>query len=165
MTKSRLTYSTFLILTSMWWGWTVLTDIFVVPVIFRHIDSFFRAGEFAIAIFSRVNILEVITASILVALTAWQTTKNKKALPLFILSVISGAISFTYFAYLTPKILELTKLWESLDSIGLVGTAEIPDVQQEHHFFHNLYIRLDVVKLLLLTIMLSFGVLRKEKWV
>lgn len=164
MTKSRFLYSAFLILTSMWWGWTVLTDIFVVPVIFHHIESFFRAGEFAIAIFSRVNLLEVITASILISLTGHQTIQNRQTLPLFILAVICGAISFIYFSYLTPKILELTKLWETLDGIGLAGTTDIPDIQQEHHFFHNLYIKLDVVKLLLLTIMLTFGVLKKEKW-
>src|SRR5690606_8054150 len=141
MTKSRFLYSALLILTSMWGGWTVLTDIFIVTVIFHHIDSFFRAGDAAIASFSRVNRLEVVKASILIALSAWQTTKNKKTLPLFIMAVISGAISFTYFSYLTPKILEVSSLWETMDKIGLVGTAQIPDLQQEHHFFHTLYIR------------------------
>ena len=164
MTKSRVNYSSFLILVSKWWGWTVLMDIFIVPVVFRHVDDFFKAGEFATSLFSQINILELIISSLLLVLLSFITMKNKKMLPLFLMGISVFAISFTFFSYLTPKISTITGLWKQADMIGLVGIAGIPDIQQEHHFFHNLYIILDVVKLLLLTIMLTFGLTTKQNW-
>lgn len=164
MTKSRLNYSAFLILVSMWWGWTILVDIFIVPVVFRHVDDFFKAGEFATSIFAQINILEIIVSSMLVGLMSFVTVKGRRMLPLFFITIVVFGISLTYFSYLTPKILELTGLWKQADLMGLVGIAGISDIQQEHHFFHNLYIILDVVKLLLLTIMLTFGITTKQNW-
>lgn len=164
MTKNRTIYSLFLILVSLWWGWTVLVDIFIIPTVFKTIDQFFQAGDLGVAVFSNLNKLEVVLGSVLVGLFSYQITKNKKALLLFVLSILVWLIVMTYFSFLTPKLIRLTELWKKTDIMGLTGLAGIPDVQQAHQSYHNLYISLDIVKLLLLSAMLVIGVTKEEKW-
>jgi hypothetical protein len=164
MTKNRFVFPLFLVLVSLWWGWTVLVDIFIVPTVFRQIDDFFKAGDLGIAVFSRLNNLELIVSSVLVGILAYQCKINKNAWKLLALSLVSWIIAVTYFAYLTPKLIELTALWKQTDLMGLTSVAGIPDIQQEHQYFHNLYIALDSVKLGLLTIMLILGIYREKKW-
>jgi hypothetical protein len=164
MTKKRVVYSLFLITVSLWWGWTILVDIFIIPTVFKTIDQFFQAGDLGIAVFSKLNNLEVVLGSILVGLFSYQVTKNKKSLPLLVLSMVVWLIAMTYFSFLTPKLIELTELWKRTDLMGITGVAGIPDVQQAHQHYHNLYIGLDVIKLLLLSAMLLIGVIKEEKW-
>ncbi len=164
MTKNRYLYSLFLIVVSLWWGWTVLVDMFIVPTVFKTIDQFFQAGDLSIAVFSKLNNLELVLASILVGLFSYQMIKNKKALMLLVPSIVVWLIAMTYFTFLTPKLVEMTELWKKTDLMGITGVAGIPDIQQAHQFYHNLYITLDVVKLLLLSAMLLIGVIKEEKW-
>lgn len=164
MTIRRFIYAKFLVLTSLWWGWTVLVDIFIIPTVFRTIDNFFKAGDLGIAVFSKLNNLEVLVGSVLVAILAYQVTKNRKALPLLVMSIVTWLIAMTYFAYLTPKLIALTDLWKTTDLMGITGVAGIPDIQQAHQFYHKLYIGTDVFKLVLLTVMLGYGILKEEKW-
>ena len=148
----------------MWWGWTVLVDFFIIRTVFANLDSFFQAGNIGIAVFSKLNNLEVIVSTILVALLSFQMTKNKKILPMLIMSLIAWAVVMTYFTYLTPKIVELTDLWKQTDLMGISAVAGIPDIQQEHQFFHRLYIGLDSFKLLILSAMILFGIWKDEQW-
>ncbi len=91
-------------------------------------------------------------------------TKNKKILPLLIMSVVAWIVAMTYFTYLTPKIIELTELWKKTDLMGITAVAGIPDVQQEHQFFHKLYIGIDTFKRVLLTVMIFIGAFKEEQW-
>jgi hypothetical protein len=68
-----------------------------------------------------------------------------------------------YFSYLTPKLVMLTELWKKTDLMGITSVSGIPDVQQEHQFYHRLYISLDTVKLILLGTMLGLGIFKAEK--
>jgi hypothetical protein len=163
MTKQRMTHSLFLILTAIWWGWTVLIDMVTIPTIFKTIDDFFIAGNLGIALFSQLNILEVVCGSALVALAAVMTRNDRNKLIIFILSLLTFTIALYFLTYLTPKIATLTALWKHTDLMGLSGTASIPDIQQEHQFFHELYIGLDVVKLIGLTGMLGLVIIKSEK--
>jgi hypothetical protein len=164
MTKNRFVFPLFIVLVSLWWGWTVLVDMFIVPAVFGHIDEFFKAGELGITVFSQLNSLEIIVSSVLVGILAFQCRLNKNAWKLLGPGLICWIIAVTYFAYLTPKITELTALWKQADLMGLTSVAGIPDIQQEHQYFHDLYVSIDTVKLGLLTIMLILGILRGEKW-
>ena len=164
MTFRRLIYAKFLVLTSLWWGWTVLVDIFIIPTVFRMIDIFFKAGDLGIAVFSKLNNLEVLVGSVLVALLAYQVTKNKKALPLLVMSILAWLIAMTYFTFLTPKLIEITELWKTADLMGLTAVGGHPDIQQAHQFYHKLYIGTDVFKLALLTTMLGYGIWKEEEW-
>lgn len=164
MTKNRFVFSTFLLIVSMWWGWTVLVDMFIIRTVFATIENFFQAGDLGIAVFSKLNNLEVIVSTALVAILSYQFTKNKKVLPLLIMSVVAWIVAMTYFAYLTPKLVYLTELWKKTDLMGLAGTSAIPDIQQEHQFYHRLYIGVDSFKLVLLTVMILFGSFKQDKW-
>lgn len=141
-----------LVLVSIWWGWTVLIDFAVVPTVFRTINDFFNAGELGIALFSKLNIFEVIISSGLVVVSGLLLKQNKKKLPL-ILSCLCFAIVMFYFAYLTPKIIYLTDLWKEADAANQIGIAGIADIQQEHQFYHRIYVAVDTVKLLGLTVL------------
>ena len=165
MAKNRAIYSLFLILVSLWWGWTVLVDFFIIPTVFKTIDQFFQAGDLGAAVFSKLNGLELILGSALVGLFSFQVTKNKKAITMLVLSTLVWVIAMTYFTFLTPKLAELSELWKKTDLMGITGVAGIPDIQQAHQFYHNLYIGIDFIKLILLTTIMILGVVKEEKWI
>jgi hypothetical protein len=148
----------------MWLAWTILVDFFVIRTIFQTIDNFFLAGDLGIALFLKLNNLELVTASILVSLFFIQFQKKKEILPLFIMSLLSWVIVMYYFSYLTPKLVMLTDIWKASDLLGLSSVKDIPDIQQEHQFFHRLYISLDTGKLLLLASMTGLAVIKADRW-
>ena len=164
MTNKRLTYSLFLVLVSIWWAWTVLVDVFIIRTVFQTIDNFFLAGDLGLALFSKLNNLEVVVSTLLIAILFFQTKKNKNSIFLLILSVMTWLIAMTYFSYLTPKLAYLTELWKKSDLAGLTSMYGIADVQQEHQFYHKIYIGLDSIKLILLTILLTLGIVKQDKW-
>ena len=164
MTNKKFYYSSFLTLVSLWWGWTILVDFFVVPTVFKTINDFFNAGELGAALFSRLNSLELIVATLLVAVTGLKLKDSKQLLPHFILATLGFGIVMFYFSFLTPKVVALTDLWKTADNMGTVGIGKIPDIQQEHQFYHQLYIRIDAAKLIILTILLGLGFLKQDKW-
>lgn len=163
MILRRLTLPLILILTSMWWGWTLLVDAFIIPTVFGYVEGFFLAGELGIAVFSKLNGLEVIVSSFLLALISLHFLRSRKPVILVIVSLLAWIIVMIYFSYLTPKIVELTKLWKQAEETGLSGIAGIPDIQQAHQFYHNLYIKLDVIKLIILSTMLGIAVWKQEE--
>ena len=164
MTNRNISYSGFLTLVSLWWGWTVLTDFFVVPTVFQTIHDFFNAGELGIALFSRLNFLELIVSSLLVIICGLKLRTSKQLLIFFIPVLVCWMIVMFYFSYLTPKLVTLTDLWKEAEKAGVTSLGNIPDVQQEHQFYHKLYIRIDSVKLIILTILLGMGVFKQDKW-
>jgi hypothetical protein len=163
MTKKQFAFSAFFAVASIWWGWTILINFFIVPKIFSHIDQFFKAGELAIKVFSSLNNLELIASSALVVLISYLMKSDKSYLKLMLLTIALWLIAFSYFALLTPKIESLTALWNQTDMLGITGVAGIPDIQQEHQKFHNLYIGLDIFKLTLLTAMIFLCFVKQEK--
>ena len=140
-----MTKKVLLILLSIWWGWTVIIDFAVVPTVFSVINDFFNAGELGIALFSKLNNFELVISALLIVLSLKQ---GKLRLGLMI---CAWMIVMFYFSYLTPKLTHLTLLWKEADAAGLTGIAGIADVQQEHQFFHRVYVGLDSLKLLLLS--------------
>lgn len=160
MISRRLLYSSLLILLSFWMGWTVLVDFVVVPGVFRNVEPFFQAGELGIYLFQRLNSLEVVIASSVVAVLVFIFRKNRKALPLLVSGLVVLVIALVYFSWLTPKIEELTQLWKMSDAGQAIALA---DVQQEHQYYHRLYAILDTVKILVLLFMMVSAV-GKEEW-
>jgi len=162
MTNKRFVYSLFIALTSVWLGWTVLVDFFIVPTVFQKVSSFFEAGELGIATFSKLNNLELIVASMLVVITGHLALK-KRTFPLFSMAVILWIIVMFYFIYLTPKIAHLTLIWRESEKLGLSGIGGISDIQQEHQFYHKLYIYIDSLKILILSCLLTYGTFKDTK--
>jgi hypothetical protein len=155
--------SLFLSLASFWWAWTLLVDFFVIRTVFKIVDSFWIAGKLGMALFTQLNLLELIVSTALVAILAIAARKKKEARLLFLAGVFTWIIAMTYFTYLTPKLIYLTELWQQADLIGLSGVAGIPDIQQEHQFFHKLYVGIDSLKFIVLSLMLGLGIFKQEK--
>ncbi|MFL5785100.1 MAG: DUF4149 domain-containing protein [Bacteriovoracaceae bacterium] len=160
MNKRRLLYSGLLVLISFWLGWTALVDFIVVPGVFGHINNFFEAGDLGIHLFTKLNNLELILASAMIIILVLMSRKNKKSLPLLVGSVLAFAITLTYFTWLIPKISDLTEFWK-LSEAG--KSIPINDIQQVHQHYHRMYIVLDSVKMLLLSLMMGVTIF-KEEW-
>lgn len=156
----RLFYSALLVLLSLWLGWTALVDFVVVPAVFRNINNFFEAGDLGIYLFTRLNFLEVILASMTLVVLVFIFRKNRTALPLLVSGVIVFIIALSYFTFVIPKLSYLTDLWK-MSEAG--KTIPIADIQQEHQFYHRIYVTMDTVKLLVLSFMLAASIAR-EKW-
>lgn len=145
-------------LLSLWLGWTVLVDFVVVPTIFREMNDFFGSGNIGIKLFSKLNNFELIVGSLLLALSSWLQVQQKKVNIFLTISVtVLFVIALLYFSYLTPKITTLTALWQKADAMGVMGLEGIADLQQEHQFYHRLYISIDTAKLILLAAVLTYA--------
>ncbi len=164
MKRNLIPYSVFIALVSAWLGWTVLVDFFVIRTVFGTITNFFEAGDLGIALFSKLNNLELVVASALLAMLSFQTKKNRNSLKLLIPIMISWIIVMMYFTWLTPKIMTLTELWKAAESSGAIGISGVPDIQQEHQYYHRIYVGLDSLKLFLLASLLSLGIWKSEEW-
>lgn len=160
MNIRRLLFSSLLILLSLWLGWTVLVDFIVVPGVFRNIHNFFEAGDLGLHLFQRLNSLEVVVATFVLAVVVFIFRKNRRALPLLIAGVLVFIISLVYFSWLIPKIHELTELWKLSEAGKQIAIA---DIQQEHQYFHRIYVVLDTIKILILLFMLVSAT-GKEEW-
>lgn len=164
MKRNLIPYSAFIALVSLWLGWTMLVDFFVVRTVFSIVTNFFEAGDLGIAIFSKLNSLELVVSSTMLALLSYQVMKNKKSIKLLVLALVCWVIVMTYFTWLTPKLVSLTELWKTADAAGSIGIGGIADIQQEHQFFHQIYIGMDSVKLLILATLLVLGIWKNEEW-
>lgn len=148
---------------TLWLGWSALIDFIIIPTTFRTLNDFFGAGTLGIALFSKLNNLEVVVASLLMSLLAWYQVQHKKVnLFLTTITVVAFAISLYYFAYLTPKISALTELWQEAQTQGTAGAGGVADVQQEHQFYHQLYVSLDTAKMILLLALLIYAAKKPE---
>ena len=164
MRLNRFYFPTLLILIASWIACTALVDFAVVPTLFRNMDNFFEAGEMGILLFTRFNLVEIVIASALVALS-WISLfhGNKTSKIIFISSLLLWIIVMLYIYYLTPSITKLTILWKQAEAIGAQGINGIADVQQAHQSQHRLYIWLDSLKLLVLVFLLGFTITKEEK--
>lgn len=158
----KLLLPLYFILIGMWWGWTVLVDFYVIPSVFANIKGFFEAGNLGITVFSKLNKLELIVGTVLTFLIIRTIGLNKKILKFIIPALLATIIAYFYESYLTAKIQELTILWQMAEAKNTVGIQGIPDIQQEHQYYHKLYVTLDSVKLLLLTVMLGLGIWKQK---
>lgn len=150
-----------LVLISLWWGSTVLIDFAVVPTVFGVIDDFFNAGELGIALFSKLNKLEVVISSLLIVVSVFHLKITRSGKLQLALVLSAWVIVMVYVAYLTPKLTSLTGLWKEAEALNQVGISGISDIQQEHQFFHKIYVTLDSIKLLILTTLLGQGTFAK----
>jgi hypothetical protein len=157
-------HSLYLIFASIWWGWTLLIDMFVIRILFSKIDDIFLAGNIGMELFSKLNQLEMIISTALLVIIFFQVRVNRRLLKEFFLTLTTWIISVIYFSYLTPKLIFLTELWKKNDLIGIYSAPVIPYIQQAHQYYHNLYIGIDSLKLITLTVMIGLATWRREKW-
>ncbi len=164
MANRRSLYTFALLLAATWLGWSVLVDFFIIPTVFRTVGNFFEAGDLGIAVFSKLNGLELVASSALVLTLLLLLRSQRKSWPLATAAILGWVIVLVYFSYLTPKLTHLTDLWKAAEAAGRVGVSGISDVQQEHQVYHKLYISLDTLKMVLLLFILAAGLYREKDW-
>jgi hypothetical protein len=147
-------------LASSWWMMTIVADLIVAPAIFRVVENFFNAGDLAMLLFSKITVVEMIVASLVLALSV-MIHKSQKSTSLLIIFSICWVLTLFYVFYLIPKIVDVAEVWKKSDSLGLAGMGDIKDAQQEHQFFHRMFIVLDGLKLSLLSMALGLRIFRK----
>ena len=139
-------YKIAIIFSSLWLVLTCFIDFMAVPTLFRNITDVYEAGIVGIKIFTFFNYLEVIIGAYLV----YYSMVHLKLKLYIILSFLCFIIVSLYCYLLSPMISQLTSELISLvenDPKDLFGS-----VQVRHDFYHNLYIRLDSLKLFLITV-------------
>ncbi len=159
MIKNALNKLTISLLVT-WFVLTVFVDFFLIPSAFRQLADIFIAGELGITIFSKLNTFEIIFAVVLLGLSIFSYIKNPNNIKKIniIIFIFLTSIASIYFFYLTSKIAHLTEIWKN--SI-VISEAAIETVKSEHNFYHNLYIKIDTIKLVLL--LFGIGISLNEK--
>ncbi len=147
-----------IILTTFWFAATVAVDFLAIPAVFRTIPDVMLAGEVGMKVFSRFNYIELICATGLLLL-AWFSPKGSKKI-LLIVSILLIFIASFYTFYLTPKIIELTRLMNHAHQGVITG---LEDFNKEHESYHNFYVKMDSVKLFILLGLDVFLVMKKDK--
>jgi hypothetical protein len=136
----------------IWLGQTILIDLFLAPKIFQIIPDFFLAGNVAVAIFQKMNVIELLISGFCFSSTTLLLTKNSKYKWPFLFGVLLIAIVCFYNFYLTEKIKMLADLWQYSEMTQTNSLENGFDVQQEHQFYHRIYVATDVVKIILISI-------------
>lgn len=149
--------------TSSWLSLSLFINFFVIRLIFSEIDQFFLAGKIGMMLFTKFNLIETILSTFILSLISLINLKQKCSKKILFLSLSLFSFALTYTFYLTPKLIELTELWQKADIMGVVGIRGIKDIQQEHQFFHRIYIILDTVKLITLFIFLTLNFIYVEQ--
>jgi hypothetical protein len=129
----------------------MLVDFFVVPAVFQNVAQIFEAGKLGVVLFNRLNMLEFPLASALLVFIILSFKRFSSLKWLIPVSIVLVAIAGIYLFSLTPKLTLLTATWEYADKMGTLGLGG-EDVQQLHQTYHNAYIALDTVKLVLLIV-------------
>jgi hypothetical protein len=151
--------------TSIVFAWLCLTafvDFAIIPTAFKQLSDIFIAGNLGMHIFSALNYIEITFAVILLlySFKLFQEPKTKKNCILIIINALLIGISCLYFFYLTEKISDLTELWKNS---MVISKEAIEVVKSEHHFYHQLYIRTDSFKLLLLLIVFCMSFIERRE--
>ncbi len=147
-------------------GWIVLTiatDMVVIPTLFRTLKNVNLAGLVGINLFPKINMVEVVLGFCLLLTTLVQERKANWISRLqLVAAFFLFFLSLGYRFYLSPEIRDITLQIQGLQS----PLKSMIDLSLEHHFFHQLYIRLDIVKLVILMMLFgiwSFGVVKNQE--
>jgi len=148
----------FLCILSMWFALTCFIDFIAVPTVFRSVSSRAEAGNIGMTLFTMINRVEFVFA-LLVLILAYFFRKTLKKSALVFLTLIGLVIlTSVYNIHMTPKVVEQTKLMRELDE----ESQEYQRAQETHEFYHSLYKKTDGVKIIILLILISTTIIRKE---
>ena len=146
-----------LIFLSMWIACTGLVDFVVVRTLFAEIEDFFEAGKVGLSLFRQLNNWEIFFSFSLLLINLPFFYQRKENI-IFFLCLFLVLLIFFYVFFLTPELSRLSFLWQEVEE----GRLSLPgrDIQQEHQFYHQLYIALDTLKLTVL-FLLGFFMIKK----
>lgn len=150
-----------LILISAWLAMTFTIDFMVLPKVFSVIKDVFLGGEIGSGLFSTFNLVELLFATVLIGLAF--TANFHKVIQqklIRISSVMLFLISCLYQFYLTPGIINATNTTLSINEGEVERRAQ---AFLEQQFYHQWYIRVDSLKILLLGFILVLFILHKDQ--
>jgi hypothetical protein len=154
MDRITLWRSISLVLISAWLFITMTIDFIAIPTVFSTVTDIEQAGAVGLKAFSLLNCIELFLGVVLIVLFFLGKRKGK-----FILTSLGGLLCLAsfYSFYLTPELKELTHELRS-KSYEEHGEKRYNTLESEHSVYHDLYIKLDGGKILLLFFLLGEGV-------
>ena len=137
---------------SAWLALTLMIDIAVVPTVFRNSSQIFEAGHIGIILFTLLNRLEILFASV-VFLTSFKWARHR------LITFISAFLVILILCYnflLTPGITQAAKKMEAHQAATDFSQG-FAKAQDEHRQYHDLYKVLDSTKMFLLLGLLIYA--------
>lgn len=139
---------------------TLTIDFMVLPRVFSLIKDVFLGGKIGRALFTSFNHCELVFGLLIVGLMAsmafLKVWHKRAAIGAAIALVL---ISLLYQFYLTPGIINATN---TLDGIPLADIEGRAQAFLTHQFYHQWYIRVDSLKILLLIFLMVLLFLKEE---
>lgn len=145
-------------------SWIVLTvavDFIAVPTVFRTLKDVNLGGAIGIELFPKVNVVEVILSLGLLFCLYYSMNIKVRLFDRFIMVMgfFLVFLSLFYLTFLSPEIKTLT-----LEMARAKGDYSLlPQLSIQHRFFHNLYIKLEGIKFVILVILLGWSANLKRK--
>jgi Domain of unknown function (DUF4149) len=106
---------------ALWWGFLTVVGFFVVPLLFRYLESPQAAGRMAAVLFSAQDYVGWVCAACLAFIyqRKWSLDQSNIAQAAIILIVLAYMASLVSHWFVAPKILarDNLKLWHSLGSV------------------------------------------------
>ena len=126
-----------------WFFTTIVVDFVAVPNVFRTVTNLEEAGKVGIKVFTTYNFLEL-SFAFLAGFMFWKLPAQNKTL--WIGRVLAVVLIFQvlfYILFLNPNIIEYSR---QMHEIG-IGNEGYEFVEDQHQFYHHLYVRMDGFKL------------------
>ena len=136
-----------------WLSMSCLIDFVAVPIVFRTVSKLYEAANVGIRLFSIFNPIEFVFSLILISFAFLalrkRPSKVKKIQLAFSFFLLFIAASYTF--HITPMISTLSEQKRELD----MESEAYVKIEQQHNFYHHLYVKMDSVKVILLLIMVG----------
>lgn len=127
-----------------WFFTTIVVDFVAVPSVFRTVTNLQEAGNVGIKVFTKYNVLELILGIAATGIFWKLPSENKKTLwTCRILSSLLVVLILFYMLHLNPNII---KYAGQMHEIG-IGNEGYEAIEDQHRFYHHLYVKLDGFKL------------------
>ena len=144
----RLLQKFSIFIVSSWLSLTMFIDFIAVPTVFQNVSKREEAGNIGMKVFSLFNSFEFVFSLILLifAIFLFKRIKTKRTKTLLFSAVILTMLTGVYKFKMTPEIIRLNQEKYSL----VEGSTEYKLVEKDHQFLHNLFVKLDAAKMLIL---------------
>lgn len=144
---------------TFWLAPSVLIDFVAAPAIFRNVSSLQEAGTLGMVIFKSFNSLELVLSLIILVISGLliMEKKLKKLWLGFFILLVFWASFFRF--YVSPTIVEInTERWELPED-----SKKYESLTNSHQFYHELYVKMEGTKVILLLGAIIILMRRKEE--
>ena len=133
---------------TFWMAPSILIDFVAAPSIFRNVSDLQEAGTLGMVIFKTFNSLEVILSLFVFGLGFALVRENKIKKPWIILFTVLVMWAGFFRFHISPTIIEINRArWELPEQ-----SMEYEKLSKDHNFYHQLYVKMEGTKVILLLI-------------